>query len=48
MTMDEDGVIALTTFGIVVSCVIFVVIGACVCPQTRPRRISGYEDVDLV
>ena len=46
--MDEDGVIALTTFGIVVSCVTFVVIGAWVCPQARPRRISGYVEEDFV
>jgi len=48
MTMDEDGVIALTVFAAVIFCVIFVVIGAWVCPQTRPRRISGYEEEDLV
>jgi hypothetical protein len=48
MTMDEDGVIALTAFGIVASCVIFVIIGAWICPQTRPRRISGYIEEDLV
>jgi hypothetical protein len=46
--MDEDGVIALVVFGAVSMCIVSVVIGAWVCPQTRPRRISGYEEEDLV
>jgi len=42
--MDEDGVIALVVFGSVMVCIVFVVVGSWVCPQTRPRRISGYDD----
>jgi hypothetical protein len=42
--MDEDGVIALVVFGSVMICIATVVIGSWVCPQTRPRRISGYDD----
>ena len=44
--MDEDGLLALGVFASVVACTIAVVIGAAVCPQTRPRRVSGYIDED--
>ena len=44
--MDEDGMLALGVFCSVAFCVIAVVIGAVVCPQTRPRRVSGYIEED--
>lgn len=44
--MDEDGLLALGVFASVAFCVVAVVIGAIVCPQTRPRRVSGYIDED--
>jgi len=37
-------VIAIVVFGSVMICIVVVVIGSCVCPQTRPLRISGYDD----
>ena len=44
--MDEDGILSLGIFASVVACTIAVVIGAVVCPQTRPRRVSGYIEED--
>lgn len=48
--MDEDGMISLGVFASVLMCTITVVVGAIVCPQTRPRRVSGYiaDDESLV
>jgi hypothetical protein len=38
--------LALGVFGAVCSCILVAVIGAWVCPQTRPRRVSGYIEED--
>jgi hypothetical protein len=46
--MDEDSIIAIVVVGLIASCSIAAVIGSWVCPQTRPRRVSGYLDDDLV
>jgi len=48
--MDQDGITALVVFLVVVACGGVIVITACVCPRTRPRRVSGYidDEVDLV
>lgn len=46
--MDEDGVIALVVVGAVCFCTVVSIVGAWVCPLSRPRRISGYIDDDEV
>jgi hypothetical protein len=49
--MYEDGIIALVVVGLVAVCAGGAIIGAWVCPQTRPRRVSGYivdDETDLV
>lgn len=48
MTMDEDGILALVVLGVTLTCIVTVVVGSWVCPQVRPRRMSGYIEEDLV
>jgi hypothetical protein len=46
--MTEDSVIALVVIGSIMVCAITAIVGAWVCPQTRPRRVSGYIEDDEV
>lgn len=44
--MNEDSIIALVVIGSIMVCTATAIIGSWVCPQTRPRRVSGYIEDD--
>ena len=44
--MNEDSIIALVVIGSIMVCTATAIIGSWACPQTRPRRVSGYIEDD--
>lgn len=47
--MDEDAILAVSVFAILVGCASAVLIGNFMCPPTRPKRgLSYLEDDDFV
>jgi len=46
--MNEDSIIALVVVGSILVCAVTVIVGSWACPQTRPRRVSGYIEDDEV
>jgi hypothetical protein len=44
--MNEDSIIALVVIGSIMVCTVTAIIGSWACPQTRPRRVSGYIEDD--
>jgi hypothetical protein len=46
--MNEDSIIALVVISSIMVCTASMIIASWVCPQTRPRRVSGYIEDDEV